>query len=259
MKKTKVAQPSPPKSDPLKLFEENLDQIVAFFERMSAAPLERTLKRAIASVVALAKSAPNIDVKRIAKSVQAASKATDRWLAFYLPASRWVTVMLVSFLEAYLEDVLKELASKNPAIVKSKDGIPVTTIILAGSLEELKEDIIRNWAHDQLRPDGPARWYRVLRDLGASPSLSPTLLSEMQHLWDTRNLIVHARCVPDKVYARKHGNRGAVQGTVFRVNSRTLQAWLPHVKDFVNWTDNFLLNYGKAKLPSKTKAAPASA
>jgi hypothetical protein len=40
------------------------------------------------------------------------------WAAFNVPALRWVAVMLVSYLEVYLEDVLIGIARKHSRIIK---------------------------------------------------------------------------------------------------------------------------------------------
>ena len=62
----------------------------------------------------------------------------------------------------------------------------------------------------------------------------------MQHLWDTRNLIVHARCIADAAYAKKYANRGAKVDVEVRVNLHSLEEWLEAVKEFVKWVDAFI-------------------
>ena len=146
--------------------------------------------------------------------------------------------MLISFVEGFLEDILVEMALKNPKILKG-DGVPVRVIVTAISLEELKCEVRRNWAHDALRPNGPERWHRTLLDLGA-PKIDKKVIEEMQYLWDTRNLIVHSRCIADKAYSRNHDSRGAKLGVEVKVN---MKAMLPHVKIFVEWADTFLTKY----------------
>jgi hypothetical protein len=229
------------KSEPLKNFEENLDQIMAFVKRMSASDLAKAIEKARRSNEKVIAKSPNLDVKRIAKNLNVLSSKVTDWLSFYRPASRWIIVMLISFLEAFLEDVLAEIASRNPKVIKS-EGMPVQTIIAAKSLEELKSEIRSNWAHDALRPNGPNRWYRTLRDMGAK-KIDQQVITEVQHLWDTRNLIVHARGIADKSYSKKYASRGAKFGVEYNVNMASLKGWLPHVGALVEWADEFLMKY----------------
>jgi hypothetical protein len=154
-----------------------------------------------------------------------------------------MTVMLVSFMEIYLEDGLVEVGKKNPILVK---GNPVGTnmIFEANSIDELKADIRRNWAHNELRPDGPKRWYRAVSDLGARP-LDEKVVNALQHMWDTRNLIVHARCIADAAYAKKYAHLGAKRDQTVKVNLHTFGSWLGPVRAFLEWADVVFVNYGE--------------
>jgi hypothetical protein len=247
MKKAKSQLPAVirTKSVPLKNFEDNLDQVMAFIKRMSADDLVWTLKKVKRSNVKALASSP-INLKRVAKNMETVSAKVAGWLEFYRPAARWVVVMLISFLEGFMEDILVEIALKNPKIVKG-DEVPVRAIVTANSLEELKRDVRRNWAHDALRPNGPEKWRRTLSDLGA-PTIDQKAIAETQYLWDTRNLIVHSRCIADKTYAIKYANRGAKFGVEVNVNMHFLKTTLPYLRVLVEWADTFLTKY-----PVKTK------
>jgi hypothetical protein len=69
-------------------------------------------------------------------------------------------------------------------------------------MDELRAAMTRLWAHDALRPDGPRTWVRQLKDMGAKKPIDQGVVSEVEHMWDTRNLIVHSRCVADATYAK---------------------------------------------------------
>ena len=64
-----------------------------------------------------AKNEP-IDTKQLLSGLETATQAVANWAAFNVPALRWVAVMLVSYLEVYLEDVLIGIARKHSRIIK---------------------------------------------------------------------------------------------------------------------------------------------
>jgi hypothetical protein len=108
-----------PKSDALKDFEINLDALMAFLERLRSHELlddTKALERVIKKETA---SAPQVNIKRLERGVKKYTAAIDKWTAFYRPAVQWMSVMLVSFIEAYLEQGLVSLAAKNPRLVKA--------------------------------------------------------------------------------------------------------------------------------------------
>ena len=95
-----------PKTDAKKNFEDNLDQIMAFINRLNSSDVlraKKTLARAIRKEVA---AAPNINIKRLERAVAAHGAAINKWLEFMYPACRWMSVMLLSFMQTYLEEGL---------------------------------------------------------------------------------------------------------------------------------------------------------
>jgi hypothetical protein len=68
-------------------------------------------------------AAPSINLKRLTKRltpfVEKFDASVKTYLDFLFPACRWMTVMLVSFMETYLEDGLIEVAKRNPALFKA--------------------------------------------------------------------------------------------------------------------------------------------
>ena len=248
MAKKPVAKPYPekPKSSALKNLENNFDDVMAFIERMGVDGVDQAAKKLKKSIEKEMASVPEINVKRLNRSVQAFGKANKKWLAFYRPANRWIAVMLVTFLEGYLEDVLIEMARKNPQLVKEV-AIDTQSVFQIASIEELRDEVRRQWAHNELRPDGPRRWYRAIKDKGAKP-LDQSIIHEMQHLWDTRNLIVHGKGIIDAPYATKYSDRRGVQrGQQVGAGSAAVKVWLERISKFVDWADEFCLSYCKDK------------
>jgi hypothetical protein len=154
------------KTDAAKNFEASLDQIVAFIDKINSRDVlraSRAFRRVILKEIA---STPNINAKRIERASAAQKAAVDKWLAFLFPACRWMSVMLVSFLESYLEEGLIGIAVKNPSLIKNAD-IEKSRIFEVDSIEDLRNEMRLNWAHSALRPGGPETWRKMLRELGA--------------------------------------------------------------------------------------------
>jgi hypothetical protein len=123
-----------------------------------------------------------------------------------------------------------------------------------GSIEDLRNEVLSNWAHNELRPGGPETWYRRLRKMGAPP-LDQNAVRSVQHLWDTRNLIVHSRSIATPAYAKKHAHMRVSAGKPVAVTLSQFGDWLPHVKQFVqHWADGFLLKFLSAKSETEPKS-----
>jgi hypothetical protein len=231
-----------PKSEAMKNFEANLEQIKAFVSRFDSAKLHHKVKVSAAKISKELAGTVVINDKTIQREVDVLTATINRYLAFTFPASRWISVMLISFLEGYLEDGLVELARKNPGIVKAV-VVNTSRIFEVDELEDLRNEVRRQWAQDALRPNGPEAWRKTLRQLGA-PTLGNEIIYAIQHLWDTRNLIVHSRCIASAGYAKKYAHLGAKKGEEVKVNIATFGNWLKPTKAFVEWAEAFFLKYG---------------
>jgi hypothetical protein len=236
------------KSEALNNFETNLDQIMAFIRRIQSDKLHKSSQRTVAAINSVTASLPNANKKAIIRKLQRIGKqygiVTNEYLAFLLPACRWMAVMLVSFLETFFEDGLVEIAKRNPKVVKDVE-VPTSRILEAEAIEELRTEIRLQWAHDALRPGGPQAWYKKLRNMGANPLADETIIAVTQHLWETRNLIVHSRCVASAAYARAYAKFGAEAGAEVKVNLATFGMWLKHIGPLVQWADALFQNYGR--------------
>jgi hypothetical protein len=89
----------------------------------------------------------------------------------------WMTVMLVTFAEAYLQDALDALVSAG----------------LSGSAlaEEVTKEIKRKWIRDILRSGRPHEWITWLKRLGVT-GYTEGLADEMKMVWERRHRIVHS-------------------------------------------------------------------
>ena len=81
-------------------------------------------------------------------------------------------------------------------------------------------------------------------------------LINLQHLWDTRNLIVHSQGVASAAFAKDYARTGIKAGEKVNVNLGMFQYWLAPTKVFIERTDTFFLAYRKdaKKSPSPSHA-----
>lgn len=156
------------KSQALANFEENLDQLMAIIQQINTGQLQKATSNLLNSISRDTEAAPNMKAKRLQRAADTYGKVVTGYLAFLFPACRWMSVMLVSFLEAFMEDGLIEVATRNPKMMKDRE-VQSSLVFETYSLDALRAYIRRQWAHDVIRPDGPKTWYRVLRGLGAPP------------------------------------------------------------------------------------------
>lgn len=242
--KTKASN-SALKTSALINLESNLDQIDIFLRRLDPSEVAKAVTKVQRMVAKETKSTSGVKFKRIERGLEALLAVHEEHQAFRTPAFRMMSVMLVSFLEAYLEDGLVEIASKNPKVIKTP-VIESSRLLEIESIDQLRTEIRLNWAQGSLRPGGPVTWGKRLRALGA-PELKQTTLNKMQHLWDTRNLIIHSRSIASNAYAKTYKTLGVAAGQEIKVTSALFQEWLSSLTDFIAWTEAFFLKYGGSK------------
>ena len=236
-----------PKTDAMKNLEENLGLLMAFLNRFHPNELNRVIKSFGRSVEKLKADPLKADpLKADPKNIESLSRVSTTLTATvneYLAASRipneWMSVMLVTFIETYLEDGFIRLAVLNPKLIKDALPIDHNIILEVESIDELREEMRQQWAHQKVE-GGPRKFVRRLKDMGAR-GYDEKEIFRVEHLWDTRNLIVHSRGIVDGAYAKKY--KHLQKGVHVKVNSSQLQWWFPALKGFVECTDTFFLNY----------------
>jgi len=174
-------------------------------------------------------------LKAIQEVINDFNSQVKEYVGFMLPASRWITVMLVSFLEAYLEEGLAIIAARNPSL-------DIGRVFEIESIDELRNEIRLNWAQTELK-GGPKKWVRKLCNFGAPP-FDDENVKKMQHMWDTRNIIVHSNCLATAAYAREYFTLGIGVGRPMTVNMHMLEYWLKSLGPFIKWSDSFFFCYG---------------
>jgi hypothetical protein len=243
MKKATAKTPdSATKTSALLNFEANLEQITIFLSRLGIGQVENALNKTTKILAEESKAAPAVNFKKIKRRLDLLGAAVGHYEAFRKPAYRMMSVMLVSFLEAYLEDGLIDISCKNPRVIKNP-VIDPSRLLEIDTIDQLRTEIRLNWAQGALRPGGPATWEKLLRALGA-PEIQPTTLRAIQHLWDTRNLIVHSRSTATNAYAKTYESSGYVAGSEVKISPKLFEKWVEETKAFIDRTEPFFLKYG---------------
>jgi len=235
-------------TDAYKNFQVNLDHLGRLLELM---PVEltrsvNTLKRRISREVKKIKKTSNADIDAIQRALSDMSVGVDHFVHVHGFLYSWMSVMLVTFVEAYMEENLELIARKNPKLLKNVDPIPFETVFESDSLEDLKVELGEQWARKTLR-GGPGRWLKRLQEIGAR-GYEKDCCFRMEHLWDTRNLIVHAQGVVNKAYVKKYANLKLKPGDRVRVAGNLFKWWINGLKDFIEPTDQFFFKYVAASV-----------
>ncbi len=231
---------NPLKTAAMENFEANLDPLDAML-RSVLAPTE--VLNAMKSFERVAKRALKTSPNEVTPSFQRAADTLTTAMRDYVTVKhltyRWISVMFVALLEGYLEDGLITLATKNPKVLRDAPPLHPQRALEIDSIEALRDEVRQQWAHNFLRPGGPETWLKRLRNIGAR-GYDPDAVFVIQHLWDTRNLIVHARGIASAAYARKYE---AKNGEPIEVTIYEMMGWLGALKSFTICTDGFFLKY----------------
>jgi hypothetical protein len=230
-----------PKTEAMKNFEANLDPLLILIKRLEP---ERMLRDGEAAIQEIQKwRQTNFkDTDSVVTAATKFSSTVTEFLAVHELVFNWMSVMLVTFLEAYMEEGLISLAEKNPGLLKDAPPIAPARALEVNSLEELRDELRQQWAHGKLRPGGPETWVKRLTGMGAR-GYDKKACDEVQHLWDTRNLIVHSRGVASVAYVRKYASTGVKPGTQVNVSNNRFSGWLDSLKIFMSCTEAFFLSY----------------
>jgi hypothetical protein len=234
-------------TDALKNFHANARRLTALLAQIY--PSE--VLRSVASLQRIEKQIklPSLNVKKPEGLLRAISKVTEsveKYVQARELAYEWMSVMLVTFLETYLEESLVSLALKNPNLLRDATPMACHRVVEANSIEELHSEVRQQWSRTVLRPGGPEKWMRRLRGLGADKDCDKSTQS-LQHLWDTRNLIVHAQSVVSPEYDRKYQTATFKVGERLKIGSHQFKVWTRAVGEFTESIDRFFASYGGSR------------
>lgn len=153
----------------------------------------------------------------------------------------WIPVIMVTTVEAYLQDVLIYAAKVDPAMMESsKQSASYAQVRQAQSLEELTEELQYRWARNFVDDGGPDRWIKRLTKMGAREYRSQAAY-EMETLWGVRHLIVHTAGVITPDFVRRHPKIGAKAGESILIRLDQIRRWNDVINHFVDVTDFYFV------------------
>jgi hypothetical protein len=183
---------------------------------------------------------------KLVRSLNCLSKTLKVRIERYQTIKSWQVVMLVTCVEAYLQDVLAAAASVDPELMsKSEQRAPYADVITAASLEALAIDLRARWARGWLSDGGPGRWIERLGKMGVR-GYPNDLGPRLERFWGIRHVIVHAAGVATADFVRRHPGVVNAAGDRVRVNSHDYGKFVEAVREFLEPTDGFFL----ARYPS---------
>jgi hypothetical protein len=241
--KKKDHQDDGPKTQARETFDANIEPMSALVTWLRPKEVMRATKSVTRATEKWIETKDKTDAKALTRATTSLTKSTNRWLGLHKFSFESMSVMLVVFLEAYLEDGLVALAIRKPALLKPAPES--RRVFEVETLHELRDEMRRNWAQLKVH-GGPERWEKMLTGMGARGYVKEDIYA-LQHLWDTRNLIVHSRSIMSASYARKHKALGAFSGTKIVIAGNLFTRWLTAITSFMDVTDAFFLKCGGEK------------
>lgn len=176
--------------------------------------------------------------KKLICSLNAMKKRFDR----FNTANLWQVVMLVTCVEAYLQDLLSAAASVSPELMReSQQHAPYADVIAAKSLDELANELRARWARGWLSDGGPTRWLSRLKKMGAR-GYPKDLAPRLEQIWGIRHAVVHAAGVTNADFVKRHLGVVKTAGDRLCVSTRKYQAFIHAVTDLMNPTEQFFLS-----------------
>src|SRR5262249_26822955 len=141
MEKMKLGGDGQLKTEAMKNFEANFE------------PLEGLVRRLIPNEVSTAVRSFERELKRwqklsppscgfpLTREVGKLTASVNNWISVQRLSFEWMSVMVVSLLEGYLEDGLISLATKNPKLMKDAPPIDHHRVLEVSSIEDLRNEV----------------------------------------------------------------------------------------------------------------------
>ena len=152
----------------------------------------------------------------------------------------WHVVMVVTFVESYLEDVLADAAGEDPSLMaKSEQAVTYADAVAAESLAALRTEIRHRWSRNFVNDGGPPRWIDRLTRMGAS-GYERDLGMSLDEFWGMRHMVVHSagRVTPD--FVRRHPSLKRTIGTRLDTTKEQILYYSRQALALVSVTDKFI-------------------
>ncbi|MDO8715578.1 MAG: hypothetical protein Q7J73_02040 [Dehalococcoidales bacterium] len=196
-----------------------------------------------------------LTLAKLNRSLERFRKTLDTRTERFLTITRWQVVMLVTCVEAYLQDVLTTAASVDPKLMsKSEQYAPYADVISAASLDALANELRARWARGWLSDGGPTRWIARLEKMGAR-GYPKDLGPRLERFWGVRHVVVHAAGVATADFVKRHPGVVKAAGDRVRVNHHDYGKFVEAVREFLDPTEAFSL----ARYPSMLAVSTAPA
>ena len=179
-------------------------------------------------------------VAKFIRSSQRYKKIRQTWDKQMETATLWQVVMLVTCVEAYLQDLLALAARVDPKLMdKSQQVAPYADVISATSLDELANELRTRWARGWLSGGGPTRWISRLEAMGAR-GYSNELAPHLELIWGIRHVVVHTAGVATADFLKRHPGVAVAGGRV-RVGIKEFGAFVEYAQGFLEPTERFFV------------------
>jgi hypothetical protein len=233
-------------------FERNLDSIahILALGRRELALIKGATTRLVASVGKSSDLTVKPAVVKLQRYVNRYNKSVLTRIDRFQTATLWQVAMLVTCVEAYLQDLLSMAASIDSELMsKSQQLAPYTDVISATSLEELASGLRARWARGWLSDGGPTRWISRLERMGAT-GYPNDLAPRLELIWGIRHVVVHAAGVATADFVKRHPGIVAAAGDRVRVGNHDFGVFYEATLRFLEPTDRFFLARYPSLLPA---------
>jgi hypothetical protein len=170
----------------------------------------------------------------------------------------WQVVVLVTCVEAYLQDILTLAAGVDGELMsKSEQVAPYSDVIASTSLDELANELRRRWARGWLSDGGPTRWISRLKRMGAR-GYPDDLGPHLELMWGIRHVVVHAAGTATLDFVKRHPGIVNAAGDRVPLKARDLQKFVANVRSIVEPTERFFASRYPSLVaaPEKPKERP---
>lgn len=187
---------------------------------------------------------------KLVRSLNRFTKTLNTRIGRFHTLTLWQIVMLVTCVEAYLQDVLTAAAKVDPELMsRSEQRAGYVDVIAATSLDALANELRGRWARGWQSDGGPTCWISRLEKMGAR-GYSVNLGPRLERFWGIRHVVVHAAGVATSDLVKRHPELNAKAGDRLRASSRDVQKFLGDIVGFMETTERFFL----ARYPSMVAA-----
>lgn len=245
--KSEFARPGAHRTPAYETLEMNIGRIDDLF----ALVVEETLRQSVRVAQYQRKPLPNtrrgLSVRKAGIGrLKAASERLDAQMVLAVELS---IVLLVTFTEAYLQDVLAHAASLIPDLMAESDQ-KIAYGELEGfiSVDEVSSELRFRWARNFVDKGGPKIWSERFARMG-SANLEAKVTASMEEAWGVRHVLVHRAGVASRDFCNRHRTFGATPGKRIDVRARSGE-YTRAVASFATIVDDFFV----ARIASKGAA-----